>query len=77
MAFKQNQVEDVRDKLDRAITLNAQVALLKDLTKIPRGDNDDLSIEGAQLISDYIASLKQKRDNLIAQIQPIVAAWIP
>lgn len=77
MAFNQKQVEDVRDKLDRALALHLKQKAVKDANMVPIGDSDDLSITTNQLVLDYIAEKKAKRDALIADIQPVVAAWVP
>lgn len=77
MAFNQRQVEEVRDKLDRALALHLKQKAVKDGAKLSVDDNDDFAMSDSQLVLDYIASLRQKRDNLIAQIQLVVAAWAP
>lgn len=77
MAFNQKQVEEVRDKLDRALTLHLKQKAVKDANRVPVDDSDDLAITTNQLVQDYIAEKKAKRDALIAEIQPVVAAWTP
>ena len=77
MPYQTNQVQTVIDKLTQAQLLHAKIQAVQAANKVLIDDNDDMAIIDNAAVLDYIQSKKAKRDNLVASIQPTVAAWVP
>ena len=77
MAYKPNEVSEVISKLSDAQTIHAKIQAVQAASRIGVDDNDDLSITKNAQVLEYIQDLRQKRDNKLANVQPIVAAWVP
>lgn len=77
MAYSANQVQTVIDKLEAAKALHQKQQAVVQAAKVIIDDNDDFSITEVQKVTEYVQNLRQKRDNLVAQVQPVVAAWVP
>ena len=77
MAFKNNEVSEVIDKLSVAQTLHAKIQAVQAASRIAVDDNDDLAITKNATVQEYLQDLRQKRDNKVAAAQAIAATWVP
>ena len=75
MAFNRSQVENVKDGLDRALSIQAKIARLNASGKLEVDENPDLEIANGAQLTAYLALLAQRRDNIIAAVKPVVAGW--
>lgn len=77
MAFNRAQVESVVDGLSRCLTIQAKLQAVSQASKIIVNESEDLNITTPAQVTAYLALLAQRRDAIIAQVQPVVAAWTP
>ena len=75
MAFNKSQVENVKDGLERALSIHAKMVRLNALGKLEVDENPDLEISNGAQLTAYLALLQQRRDNIIAAVKPVVAGW--
>lgn len=77
MAYSPGQVNNVIDALGRAPSIHAKIVRLNQLGKLEVDENSDLEIGNGAQLAAYVNLLTTRRDAIIAQVQPVVAAWTP
>jgi len=75
MPFNRTQVENVRDALDRALSLDAKATRVETAAKIQVDDVDDFAITNPAQVTAYVSARRTQRDNLDLAVKPVVAGW--
>lgn len=75
MAYSRSQAAQVADGLYRSVRIDQKIERVSAASRLDIDENDDLAVNNAAQVAAYIIALTNRRDAIIAQIQPIVAGW--